>query len=422
MTEEIVTKFYIKKSKRRGVWLKQKDFDILNKLLIHGLLTKKQMYYYAESLYGSSKDTLDRKFRRWRDKGILSSKKYGPMGIKKTYYQLGVKGYEILKEYGFEPILNETKLPRNKDHFIGLRDLIIKTLVEADKVKKNIDSYSPYIVEYKRDETQQSVILRPDWILKYDEQYFDVEFDTGSEGHAQIQTKVKQYKELAELRPNEQHHVLLTLIDNADDFFTYIDDEHGVNRNGRVLNLKNVIIKGNAHIYSNLKFTVAQTSRMHLIAKKWLGGIYSINSAEINEQINNVVKLINQNSSINYTIDQSMDVNEFYLPEVKDSLFADGHYRLKAEDGSGEKVMLLKLMREGDVTCLDGLSYLDSLKREGLFKTKVDYIIAVYLTNEEMEMDVVDKLENVLFTSRELLAFEETPFFQNTKEGKGITL
>lgn len=420
--EAKVAKIYFDKPRRKGVWLKERDIDLLRMLYIHGVLTKLQMYHYGTLVHQEKEDSMKRKFRRWRDKDILIYKKYGPKASKKLYFELGAKGYEVLLNQGVIneiPVPKEIKFPKNKDHFIGLRDVVVKILAESRKAKKHIRSFTPYEYDYKRDEKEENAFLRPDWILKTEDELFNIELDTGSEGHQKVKAKVESYVELAKLNPLENHHVFISVIDNVDEVFTYIDDGYGLNRSGRVLNLKKVILDANAQIHSNLKFTVAQISRTHLIAKKWVLGDYGYSKEEAEKEINRLVSAMNQNATFNYTFDTFMDASDFYLPEVKESLYGDSHIQLKSVTDEEDKVMIVKLMKEGDVACMDELGYLNQLKRDGRFKTKVDFIVAIYQTNDEMEKDSLDKYENVIFTNKELLVNRaESPFRQNSKDWK----
>lgn len=415
-----VSKFKTGISQRRAVWLKERDFDLLNLIYVHGILTKKQMYYYGFHVYGLSNDTLKKKFRRWRDKGILEYEKYGPH--KALYYRIGAMGTDILQDSGKVPknskVTNnsDTILPKNKDHFIGLRDLIIRTLTETKRTKLTLFSYSPYVLEYKKDNKSNSVLIRPDWILKHERQHYDLEIDTGTEGHAKIKGKLEGYIQLAKLNPTQSHHVIVAVMTNSDAYFTYIHDRYGLNRTARVLNLKNVAIDIMAHNLPNLKVSIAPINRMHLITKKWIKGDYTDSHEEIKADVSVFKTKLYANESFSYSIGRSLNASDFYLAEVNESLYADDHVLLTSDLNGEEKTMVIKLMYEGDVRRLDQLRYLNQLKREGRFKKEVDFIVAVYQSKDEMENDSIEELENVLFTS--LDSFEnqhDSPFIQKGK-------
>jgi len=421
-------KFNIGRSKRKSTWLKPRDFELLKFVATHGLVTQKQIVYFAQNVFELTENGVRTKLQRWSNKDILISNTYGPRNNRKLYFRLGTRGTELLIHNGIltnVPQLNEIRLPKNKDHFIGLRDLIVKTLVEIQLANLNIEvtSHSPYVqIENGELSNQGKTILRPDWILRTPFHNFYIELDTGSEGHSKIQSKVKAYAKLASQNPASNYHVLLTLIDNADDFFTYSNEDHGINRSGRIINLKEVITRTSAHNLPNLKFTVAQISRMHLIASNWAGNGEYKDDLEVAKSIVNLLKhALNSHESFNYTIGQPLSVHDFYLAEVNESLFADEHFLLQSNDGLEEKVMLVKWMREGDVSCFDSLTYLNQLQREGRFKRKVDFIVAYYQTREEMKMDALPEMEHVIYTTEEHL-IEQSPFRINPNDEKVIGL
>lgn len=78
--------------------------------------------------------------------------------------------------------------------------------------------------------------LKPDWIFRYNNHYFNIEVDTGTERGGVIESKVKRYIKLAHLMPSIQHHVIFALVD--DSYQTVY--EHG-RKKARTQNLKEQI-------------------------------------------------------------------------------------------------------------------------------------------------------------------------------------
>lgn len=395
-------KFYI--NRNRCLILKDKDVEILQLLAIHGVLTKKQLNYYSCTIHGQNEVALKKKFERWRDAKVLVSGVYGEK--KRLYYQLGPNGKEILVNLDLFNLdqIKEVSVPRNKDHFFGIRDIVIKILVELRQSNIEGISYSPYSLVYKEEEASGRVVVRPDWIIKAGGQYYNIELDTGSEGMASIRAKIEKWIQLAKLRPNENHHVLFTVIDNVDSALAYMFDDYGVKRNSRVLNLKKMVLTLNAHSYPNLKFTVAQISRMHLIAKRWINRDYMNHADILQEKANLIRHDLTLNPTFKYIAEMHIDPNEIYYYDVDPSLYADANVLLRSAKTNETKVMMIKVMHEGDVYTLDRLGYLNLLKRQNRLKRKVDYIVGVYKTDEELKKDVLDKFENVVLLSEKQLA------------------
>lgn len=395
-----------------GVWLKHEDIQMLAMILKYDILTKAQIIYFYSKVHNQKPSSVERKLIRWKKEKVIDQEQYGGRG--EIYYFLDKNGYEVLMQEGIiEQRPKYLNRPRKKiDHYIGLRDSVIKILTQLEsQVEKQpyVSLYSmPFVFREKEN-------IKPDWVFKINDWYYDIEFDIGTEGTKEIHNKLSNYVELAKARPDEKHHLFIVLIDNVDKKFKYQYKKYGINRSVRISNLKKIALSLNVQSQSNLKITIAQTSRAHLILNKWSTHEYSEDSTNVAETISSVAADIDTNRKFNYTLEARMDESEFYLPEVEKSLFADEHlifkHILRIDE---DKTLLVKLMKEGEVSCYDQLKYLNLLARERRFKRNVDLIVAVYDTNTEMESDVFvkeDAFEHVIFTSRELLMnHSESPF------------
>jgi len=264
---------YRNKLSKSRAYLKESDVDLLNFVAIHGFVTQKQLIYYASNLYGLTENGMRSKLRRWSEKDILSSQIYGPRNSMKLYFSLGAKGHEILVEMGVKvdkATRKENKLPRYRDHYIAIRDLISKVLVEYKLANKTITSRSPYSSAYQTDRIQDIEFTLPDWILETEDEILLLELDSGSEGLSKAKAKIDGFANVAHFNRGHSYHVLWAVIDNADDFFEYTSDYFGINRSIRVRNLEKLVIESNAHLLPNLKFSICQISKAHVVTKNWI--------------------------------------------------------------------------------------------------------------------------------------------------------
>ncbi|MGV3467060.1 MAG: replication-relaxation family protein [Heyndrickxia sp.] len=399
-------------NKKRSLHLNERDLAMLKLISVYGVLSKKELNYYSCNLYGDNEVAIKKRLERWCTAKVIVRKVYGPR--KQVSYHLGPKGREILEETELitkgKPLSNNV-IPRNIDHFFGLRDLMVKIHVEVERLELSVQSYSPYELDFKKD-YELGVFIRPDWILKINKWQFNIEFDTGSESIAIILDKAARYAEWAIDKPNEYHHILFTVIDNVDSTFTYMFSDYGINRKKRVLNLKTAIIRTGAHRYPNLKFSVAQISRMPQVLKQIANVELKTENHFLESDVSSFQLLLDHNSAFEYVVEKAINPFDIYLYDVDNTLFGDAHFLLKSETDSKTKVMIVKFLKEGDVATLDNLEYLNLLKRQQRLKVKVDYIIGVYNTNEELKADSIGNQDNVILTSMEkLYDLTKSPFY-----------
>lgn len=424
-------KVYKFRKGRTGVWLTHKDIELMKLLWEHRILSLKELKYYSNALYGTKPVTLERKLQRWRDENIVTSKKYGDLTV---YYRLAKNGYFILEQEGEiaegENHYKELAAPANQtDHYFGIRDVVIRSLVEMRKLHLSVTSISPADIPYvvKTIDPKNPIIV-PDWILKNTEhEFLNVELDTGNENLTAIEAKIEKYVKYAAHRPREIHYVMIVVMDNQDDFFRYQKD-FGLDRQGRIANVKKSVIRANAQVHSNLRFFVSPMSRAHHMAFNILTGQTQITDEKRSSEIEAIQSLLTMNSKFKYDIEH-LNASDFYLPEVQPSLYADGHLLFKIESGNNNKIVLFKLMEEGSARCLDELNYLNSLRTEHRFKKEVDKIIGIYRSCAEFENDSLGKpiMQHVVFTIKEqlMMDMDSEPFFKTAilfKKAKGVHL
>ncbi|RHW35968.1 hypothetical protein D1B31_17920 [Neobacillus notoginsengisoli] len=417
------------KGKKKGVWLKDQDIELLRLLYDHRILSLLELKYYANSLYGVKPNSLARKLQRWRSEKILLSKKYG--GEKYVYYRLGMNGYKILEQEG-ETVpgdrhYKELAAPENQiDHFFGTKDVVIQTLVEIQK--KNIDVFSaaPSLIPYvEKDSVSTDPVVVPDWILHNQYGFLNVELDTANENLTDIREKVEKYMKYAADRPDENHHVLFVVIDNQDKYFKYIKN-FGKNRLVRVANVKDAIVRASSLAPANLHLYVSPMNRGHHMACNILTGQSLITDEERSSAVESIQVIMS--NKFNYEM-ESLNAVDFYLPEVHSELFADAHLLLKNRKTGKSKIVLIKLMEEGNARYMDELKYLNTLHSQNRFMRKVDKTIAIYRSASEFEYDAMGagEMQHIVFGMMEELQTDsdKPPFYRNVrdyKKGAGVLI
>lgn len=414
----MVLKHRVKTGKKKAVWFTDQDLEILELIWDFKYLSLYQLKYYCESLYGIKPSSLEMKLRRWRDGEVLIAKKYTKPPAAKVFYRLGPEGISILKKTSklsesSKILLEDLPGRRNYDHFFALRDAVLLSLIEIRKSNRGVTSFSPAEIPYLLESKSSVPKVVPDWILVNNHGFLNFELDIGTESFSKVNQKIQKYVEYTRQRPKEKHHVLLVVLDDNDPRLLY-ENEYSKDRSGRVTNLKELIIQSNAHKYSNLNFYVVSINRVGDLASKILSGDYPLKPQQRLASITAATKLLDLNDKFMYRINPIAE-SDIYFSDVSNSLYADGHFEFSYGAHSGK--ILIKIMEEGNVQCLDQIQYLNLLCAEKRYKSNIDKIIAVYQNNEELHSDVLGAmLPYVYFTSKEQLSLdlEEHPKFYKT--------
>jgi DNA-binding PadR family transcriptional regulator len=417
----IVLKHQLEKGIKRAIWFTEQDIELLQMIWDFKNLSLYQIKYFCERLYGIKQSSIEKKLERWRDGDIVISREYTKPPAAKVYYRIGDEGITVLEKIGKikkgeKVFLDDLVNKRNYDHYFAVRDVALLSLIKLKRDSKDVTSFSPSeIAYYEKGMEGISPMVVPDWVLSNQYGFLNIELDTGTENLPKLNDKITRYFKYACQRSNEIHHVLLVVLDENDQALKYITNIPR-DRSGRIANLKDAIINLNAHIYPNLNFYVVPMSRVGEIAYKIMTGEYPSSADKRSVEINAVISLLELNDKVTFEI-ESVSENDFYLAEVKETLYADGHYNFKEVENQKSENILIKLMEAGSVKSLDEISYLNLLKSENRFKRKVDKILAVYRNYDELQSDVLGKVFHyVHFTSLDHLKrdLDNPPTFYQT--------
>ena len=396
-------KHQIGTSKKNIVWVKDIDLEILKMLHEYRSLALYQIEYYLEQAYGIKRNTIRKKLLRWKKKKIVCSKIYTKLPTAMVYYRLDDEGIKLLKEYTIIPqnetIYSENSTNRkNTDHYFGVRDIVLKTKLLLGNLGDGLYSGSP---------EQFSPFVFPDWIMKFKNRTLCLELDIGTESIGIIRDKISKYHQYATRRPDENVYVLFAVIDDVDPNLKF-KDFYAKDRSKRIINLKDAIIDSNVLDCSNLHVYVVSLNRVAVVAKKILTGTYPYDNLERHKLSVVSMKLLEMNDKDSYQKEE-LNADDFYLAEVNESLYADGHFSIRKN--MEQKTVAIKVMEEGNVRDLDRLRYLALLRQEKRFKKSVDLILGVYADTDELKNDILGKpLEKTNLISTEMwMDFGEIP-------------
>lgn len=419
------------------VYLKRGDRDIFQLLHHFTFLANYQVIYFLKYLYGESPETVRKRYRRFRDKGILLSKPYsrGWGSPYKIYFYLSQKGFNLLKETQLVPEDDEYKSNfrriggmGTKDHFFAIRDAILLSLIEAGRIEtdENETSFRKNLVLINPNKLTEPMIVPkdqfshekivPDWIIKIPapatnpdlsnylttakDEYLYYEIDNSNQKSEAIQRKVKKYIQWARLRANEKHRVLFPVIDRSLPDLKY--DIDIADKRIRVGNLKNYILEiclKTRPFPENLAFYVFSIGRTGKIARNLMYEEYQ-NKRRMRNQLLSAIKMVQTNNPHYKFHFKEIDPNAVYRADVRKE--EHGELILEFSIHGYKRIVIFKLMEEGNVHDYDILEYHNVMMGDDSFRVKVDDIIAVYQTKEELMSDVLEhNWRHVLFTDIE---------------------
>lgn len=414
--------------------MKRGDRDIFRLLHHFTFLSNYQIIYFLKNLYGEKPVTTRKRYKRFRDKGLLLSKTYAKTwgSPYKIYFYLSQKGFNLLKDNNllddnteeYDGNFRRLGGEGRKDHFFAVRDAILLSLIEAGKIEADINETSfreqlLLINPYKNpdpliipgDRSSKEVI--PDWIVKIPapdldpylakilnddkDQCLYYEIDNGTERKESIQGKVEKYIKLAHIRKHENHHVLFPVIDRSHPDLKYDIDVK--DRRVRIKNLKNHIIEvclKRKPIPNNLSFYVFSISRTGKIAKKLMYEEYQ-NKERMKMNFLAAIEMVRNNNPYYKFEFKELDKEQVYRADVREEDYAE--LILEFFIRGNKRTVIFKLMEEGNVQDYDSLEYHNTMMKNDSFRVKVDDIVAVYQTKDELIKDVLEHgWKHILFT------------------------
>ncbi|MFC0476775.1 replication-relaxation family protein [Robertmurraya beringensis] len=399
------------------VWITNKDLNLLLLIWKHRVLSLGQVQFYLRSRYQDSQNSIYQKLIKWNHMKIVTTEGYTEgKNLPYKCVRIAKNGMEILKKEGVkldsDYNYKTLKIPKHAtaDHFFGTREVIVRfNLLAAEHDFHKFVSVHPIelpyndINEVKTFEqhvtpgAKLTPMVTPDWILISDHAILNIESDTGSEYSDVIVEKVKKYVDyVTQGLHSKDHHVLIVPPDSYDDdILTYVKPPPK-DRSKRLGTLKDYIIRASAHIIPNLHFHVVSSSRSGIVAYNILSGQYRNRT----EELSKVLGGFRDNPNLCEAVEE-INPSTIYGPSVEEALYADQHLLITGKDGISILV-LVKLMEEGSVKSLDELELLNYLVKNDRLEKKVDKILAVYLTDNELQHDALGErwdLQHVLFTS-----------------------
>lgn len=413
----MVEKKSIYKFKGGRIWITDIDKELLELIWRYKAVTIGQVQFYLQKVYKMKEDTVYKKLQKWNHLQIIHSDPYSEGRNPYKCVRINKNGITILQSEGVyisnPNSYKKVEVPKRStaDHFFGTREIAIRLLILA-KQRGGIryDSLSAFELPYYAKDDLEFVgdesmnirpILIPDWIMLSENGILNLESDTGTEKSDVIIEKIERYMEYVKQGlENHEHHVLIVPPDSVDeDILNYVKIPPQ-DRVKRVASLKDNVFRASAHLIPRLHFYAVSSSRSGLIAYNILSGIYK----QQKEVAREVVATMENNKHLAASL-YEVPADEIYSTTLDEKFHADAHVLLKGKDGQ-EKVCLIKIMNEGSVSSIDDIANLDYLVEYNRLEKKVDHILGIYRTNEELHNDVLGErwnLKNVCFSSLEQL-------------------
>lgn len=394
-----------------------------------------QVQFYLQNLYGDKEATVYKKLQKWHNLNIIKSEAYSDGKNPYKCVRIDKNGMEILTNEGVVPHKNDrykyitTPGHSSGDHYFGTREVIIRFMLEVEvKGMQPFVSISPSELPYNDLEEEKALeqhvtpgakltpIVIPDWILYTRDAILNIESDTGTEYTERVIEKVKKYVHYVQQGlESKVHHVLIVPPDSADDDILCYVKTPPKERNKRVGSLKDSIMRASAHVVPNLHFYVVSSSRSGKVSYNILSGNYQNHAAVANE----VVLAFQTDPNLCVKAEEVL-ASDIYPQNINDSVYADAHLLVKGPDGTS-KLLLVKVMDEGSVKSLSELEYLNYLVVNDRLHKQVDEVLAIYMTDEELQTDTLGErwnLKKVLFTSLKQLnksGKSRATFYRSTK-------
>lgn len=364
------------------------DIEILRLIDEFGTLSLYQLQYYFKRTYGLSPYTLKNKLLRWREYQLVKHRSYTRPPTGMIYYQLDVNGWKILnhfqlarnKDFNTGVYAPDNSRDNNFDHFFCARDIALLTKISLKYSSIKVESVPTLYNDGH---------LVPDWILtnKRDDIVLYIEADMATERGGNIKRKIKKYIELAKNTPNKMFNVLFSVIDRSDSDLKY-NRLLPSDRYIRVWNIKKFILEAGGHLIQNLNFYVVRMNRAGYIGGRILSGHYPHKEQNKLDVIEKSLEVIKHQ----YPNVKMLGPHELYLSDEQKRFYGDCHLSIRHDNH--EKIVIVKIMEEGNVKDLDTLLFLGRLKREKRFRKPVERIIGIYRYKDELISDIIEQTSN----------------------------
>ncbi|WP_430788404.1 replication-relaxation family protein [Virgibacillus flavescens] len=369
----------------KGVKLKEFELEMLKFLFQQKLLTSKQLYTYFNYFSDLSYNTFRNKIWRWskykviKMKNITLKKRWGNEA---NIITIGTNGIKILISEGYLPESFSTTSVKsnfsiyNYDHYFGTQQTVLNTILRLKTYGVDIDSIRPSDFPLEMHENSQYIV--PDWILRSENKLLLIETDMGNEPLGTLVDKVKRYVEIKKNYPDYEFIVLFVLIDDS------LNTQKIYKNNGekRLANMKKVFLNLNLIHDLNFSLNVSHLKQSAKIAENLL-----LDSKVSSRQLMIAQKSLEElNQQFDYTFTELND-EQVYLHDTPEFLYADRAFRLSNLAQTYSTNVLFVVVTEGNIQQLDRLYYLNLAIQKGLFREKVDKIIAIYQKKDDWMND-----------------------------------
>ncbi|NRD80820.1 replication-relaxation family protein [Bacillus sp. BRMEA1] len=413
---------YIGENSRR-ISLKDYELELLYRVYKNRLLTTNQLYRWIGAENVIRYDSFSRRLNKFTQNSLLVRHEYslGQKGFRYHYFSIGTKGIEVLLSSGY--LSSDTKLynhfkvagAKRLDHYLSTQEVVISTMLRIrNEGIEGIEDFSPYDYLYM-DETaasQDKKFVVPDWIIKSDDKFINIELDTGTESLEMIRDKLKGYIRLAQSRKTETHIVLMAVID---DFFPtrFAYPE----RQRRIGNMKQALVCTPDIQCPNLQVFIVSLSNATELAYRIIRNQipFDLESKSMDVQV--AVTLLGEYNEVFEYKFSELKPDIFYNPSIPKHYYADGIYKLSNHAGTFSETVMFLVMDEGYVQALDRLDFLyKSAFQFNSFNEQIDRMIVLYDSLTSLQSDIFGaEYPKVLFIDGQTLTStvrQEPNFFK----------
>lgn len=387
-------------NKTRGARPNKKDLNMLLLVAKQKFVTSHQLYVYFQSLDPKqvvNKASFGVKLYRYSKKyRLLDDFEYTkvPAGAKFNYYRISNKGVQCLINEGLLPPNwkpYRDKLNTGLEHFLATQEIVVRALAYQNTIGSEYASLTANEFPYVDKENNTVNFLMPDWILKKDNLFLNIEFDNNNESLDVLKSKIENYVKLCKQYPEQQHIVFITLLDDSINLARSV--EHHATRIGNIK--KAVSFTKDIHI-SNLDVYVFSLRRVHTAIQKVMDGLQPFtNKIKRVETGTAITSLIRDNANFTYNIE---DLDNYLYENQDINYVPDKVVKISNNAGTVSHNVFIIVMEEGKVQDIDRLETITSLVNESRFKIKVDRVLLLYPKTDHRINDIFcgTKYQNVL--------------------------
>lgn len=401
----------VKEGKEIYVEITLFELTLLKVLTVQRTLSLVQIKEIYLAYYPIAYDTLQKKFKRWSEVGLVKSKDpHDNLKGVSIIYSIDSKGVQQLVNYRYlskdwldiDPTYYLRSM-RNSIHSVGIQDVVTELLVNLKEDDISFESVSP--TRYFGVNDKEFGV--PDWLLRYkldDNNYMDfyIEFDNNSESVNMLEDKLKTYIKRANKSPSSDINVLLSFIDYS--FHYRIGKD--IPSEEKLMNVKKRFLE--RVLPANLTINVNYRNRVFNVVRNI---IHPVDKQKIIRPLIEHFK-----NTWGYQVEEILS-DGFYRKEVPKNHYADVILEVRDNKHKLKERVGVIVAEEGDVGNFQRINGFYSAQKGRLFNNTVHHLIVLYENELAMDNDVLNTIFDkfvILSNNSALMGNDNKPFKQFT--------